>query len=756
MTSFDEKQELGILARHYGIADHYFDIWGTRHEVSPETMRSILTAMGVNVATREELAHAVSALHARYWRRVCDPVLVLRGQPRRASWSVRLPSSEEEDRQWSIVWGLENEAGVLQQRGTLGPGCHVLDTATVEGVRHIRLELMVSDELADGYYELTVRAECKSRRLEAGSLLVLAPPTCYLPPDFEAGRGTWGLWTQLYSLRSQRNWGIGDFSDLAALIRWAGGPIGAGAIGVNPLHALKNTRPYHISPYSPQSRTFLNEIYLDVEAVPEFGRCREAQRLVESDGFRSRLDGFRKSEWVDYEGIHRAKLDVLELLYRQFVSDTAGTPASGGIEGSGTRRREAFDDYRRGQGDALEKFAVFLALTEHLAGRHPAPVTWRDWPAEYLHPHSASVEEFRRSHDDRIRFHQYVQWQAHEQLAAAKRVTADLGMVVGLYHDFALGSDPSGAEGWRLQDVLVHGADCGAPPDPFALQGQNWGFPPFHPVALREHAYRPFIALLRQNLPRGGALRLDHVMGLFRLFWIPKGRSAVDGAYVEYPYEDLLGILAMESQRARTIVIGEDLGTVPEWIRDKLAEVCAFSYRVWYFERQSDGTWKSPEQYPVHSLAVSTTHDLPTLPGFWQGDDLHVRERLELFPDREARQRAWDERERDKQRMLEALRAYGEFAGHGEDSGGPHALTPHIMETVHRFLARTSSLMVLASLDDWVGEVSQANVPGTLNEYPNWSRKTAVPIESLPQDVRCLRLAELMRQERGRGTDPRS
>lgn len=520
---------------------------------------------------------------------------------------------------------------------------------------------------------------------------------------------------------------------------------------MNPLHALKNTRPYHVSPYSPQSRTFLNEIYLDVEAVPEFGRCREARRLLGSEAFRSRLEGFRKSDRVDYEGIHRAKLDVLELLYRQFVSDTAESGTPSGVNDSGIRRRDAFIDYRRAQGDALEKFAVFLALTEHFADRHPTPVTWRDWPPEYLHPSSAAVEEFRRSHADRVQFYQYVQWQAHEQLTAVKRVTTELGMVIGLYHDFALGSDPSGAEGWRLQDVLVHGADCGAPPDPFALQGQNWGFPPFHPVVLREHAYRPFIALLRQNLGRGGALRLDHVMGLFRLFWIPKGRSAADGAYVEYPYKDLLGILALESQRARTLVIGEDLGTVPEWIRDKLAEVCAFSYRVWYFERQSDGAWKPPDQYPVHSLAVSTTHDLPTLPGFWQGDDLRVRERLDLFPDREARQRAGDEREDDKRRMLEALRACGEFVGNGE---GSHALTPEIIDAVHRFLARTSSLMVLASLDDWVGEVAQANVPGTLDEYPNWSRKTAVPIESLAHDERCLRLAELMRQERGRGAGP--
>ncbi len=751
MTTHDDSQLLDDLARAYGIADHYVDIWGTRHEASEATKRAILTAMGVPVNSRAEREAALASLHARYWCRVCDPVWVLRGDHSDAAWSLRVRSREDQDRAWTIRWSLATEDGRVSHRGETGPGSAALDHTLVDGARYIRLALGVPAGLPMGYYRFAVCVAQGSHQFEGTSLLVVAPPACFVPPDLEAGPGTWGLWLQLYSLRSHRNWGVGDFTDLASMIRWAGETLGAGALGVNPLHALKNTRPYHISPYSPHSRGAVNEIYLDLEGVPEYCRCVDAQRVVAGEAFRSRLESFRKSEWVDYEGVHRAKLEVLELLYRQFVSDSTNRLDPGGGPSPESDRARAFARYCENQGESLDGFALFLALTEHFSKQVPAPVTWRDWPAEYLHPSSPAVAEFRRRFQDRIRFYQYVQWQAHEQLMAAARLTRELGMVIGLYHDFALGSDPSGAEGWLLQDVLVHGVDCGAPPDPFALQGQNWGFPPFHPMALRDQAYQPLITLLRQNLSRGGALRLDHVMGLFRLFWIPKGQNAATGAYVQYPFEDLLGILALESQRARTVVIGEDLGTVPDWIREKLAEICAFSYRVWYFERHPDGSWKAPDQYPVHSLAVTTTHDLPTLPGFWQHNDLHIRDRLGLFPDAEVRRRTWEERARDKARMLEALRVHGGWQGGARSADESQDLTPEVLDAVHRFLAKTSSLVVLASLDDWIGETAQANVPGTLDEYPNWSRKAAVCIEDLRDDPHCRRLAAVMRQERGSG-----
>lgn len=310
-------------------------------------------------------------------------------------------------------------------------------------------------------------------------------------------------------------------------------------------------------------------------------------------------------------------------------------------------------------------------------------------------------------------------------------------------------------------------ADCGCPPDAFAMQGQNWGFPPFNPVALREQAYRPFIRLVRQNLSRGGALRIDHVMGLFRLFWIPRGRPASAGTYVHYPFDDLLGILALESVRAKTVVVGEDLGTVPDWVREKLEAVNILSYRVFYFEREADGSWKQPSDYPVRSLAVTTTHDLPTWLGFWTGEDLETRAKLGLFPTEEARRQAWEERERDKTKILEALARASTLSESPDRVEASRAVqAERLLEPVHRFLARSSSCLALASLDDWLREVSQVNLPGTVDQYPNWSRKLSVPLEAMKGERLVRRLAQVMREERpprrpddaepGIGTDPPS
>lgn len=789
MTLDEDRLLLGRLAAAYGVSTEYFDIWGTQHAVSAESLRAVLRAMGVAVETREQLAASLASLHARYWRRLCDPVTVVGARGRQDEWRLRVRSESAQDAGWTIHWTLTDEADGIVRQGTEAAPLEVVEVTSVEQDRHIALRLPIPLDLPHGYYTLAVTVRNGAQQSDATSSLIVVPETCYVPPCLlDSGKderrspsasspatdsnGTWGLWTQLYSLRSRRNWGIGDFTDLAEVTRWVGEHLGGGAVGVNPLHALKNARPYSISPYSPDSRSALNEIYLDPVRVPEFDRCAAARALVESDAFRARLDDLHKSALVDYEGVAQAKSEVMELLYRQLVEEgTAATePARDGGKQSpaaatARARLHAFRRYCEEQGAWLEDYATYRALNELYGGERTAPRLWPTWPEEYRHPKAAGIAAFRAAHRARIDFFQYVQWQAEAQLDAVVRLTRELRMSIGLYHDFALGSDPNGAEGWRLQDVLARDVDCGCPPDAFALQGQNWGFPPLQPVALREAAYRPFIALLRQNLRRGGALRLDHVMGLFRLFWIPKGQSPALGTYVEYPFADLLGILALESQRAQTLVIGEDLGTVPEWIREQLARVQAFSYRVWYFERRGDGSWNAPSDYPDHSLAVATTHDLPTLLGFWLREDLRVREQLGLFPDEAVRARTWAERDQDQQRMREALRMYGDWRDGGAAEGahapgaiGDHSasatIPPGLVEAVHRFLARTSSRVVLASLDDWVGERAQVNVPGTVDEYPNWLRKTALPLEEMVRDPQCRRLAAMMVAARGRGSQP--
>jgi 4-alpha-glucanotransferase len=325
-------------------------------------------------------------------------------------------------------------------------------------------------------------------------------------------------------------------------------------------------------------------------------------------------------------------------------------------------------------------------------------------------------------------------------------------MTIGLYNDLALGAERFGAESWMYQSMLSLDADCGAPPDSLGPQGQNWGLPPVNPLALRAGGYELIIRLLRNNLRFGGAIRLDHVMALCRLFWIPREKQASEGTYVHYPFEDLLAIVALESVRAKTLVIGEDLGTVPDWVREELAKARVLSYRVFYFERHGDGTCKAPNEYPEQSLAVVGTHDLPTLTGFWSGEDLQVRSGLGALGDDDARRRAWDERRRDKGRMLEALAREGVLPeGLSVDPDAVPAMTPALCQAIHIYLARSASAVVLANVEDGLEELSQTNLPGTIDAHPNWNRKYAVPVEALPAEPRLRDLAAVLRSTRPLG-----
>lgn len=582
-----------------------------------------------------------------------------------------------------------------------------------------------------------------------GSLrVVVAPPHCYVPEGMANGERVWGLAIQLYSLRSRANWGVGDFSDLAQLVEWAGRDLGAGIIGLNPLHALKNTRPHHLSPYSPTSRLFLNELYIDVERLPEYRSSPEAQRLRNSPEFQNELERVRQADHLDSEAVVKLKRTMLDFAYRQFLTDNYT-----GIEPSlqpASARGWLLERFIRDEGESLERFALFQVLEEERRLVELAPKLWPEWPDQYRTPGLPALREFFRRHRKRVRFFQYMQWIAADQLKEAKVRASQVQMTVGLYPDLALGSDRNGGEAWMLQDVLALGADCGAPPDAFAPQGQNWGFSPFHPLRLKATGYRSFVELLRKTLRQGGAVRIDHVMMLFRLFWVPRGLTAAAGAYVQYPAEDLLRLLALESMRAQTLVIGEDLGTVPDYVREQLARYKILSYRVLYFERNwNDGSFNPPADYPEQSLAVVTTHDLPTLTGYWEGEDIRLRASLGMYASEEARLQAVEERMRDKGHMLAALRQAGLLPSDLSDRPEEvPRMTPELCRVIHAYLATSKAWIVMANLDDLIGEVTQMNLPGTLDAYPNWSRKLSLLLEELQRDERVQSLAAAVRAVR--------
>ncbi len=745
MDQQSEQDLLDLLAERAGIVAEYFDIAGTRHVTSPDTKLAILKAMGFQTATREALQGELRAWEESPWKAACDSVHIAREDDSNNRWLFRLPCEEGGEQAVRVVWEIRHEQGEVVASGEAGSGLEVRGTAVIDGIRYVCLAVPLQPGLPCGYYDLRASSSGTATTISGALCLIIAPRRCFVPQVFLDGQRTWGLSLQLYAVRSARNWGIGDFRDLAELMEWAGKELGAGVIGLNPLHALKNTYPYTISPYSPNSRLYTNEVYLDLESVTEFKTSADAQRLYRDREFQAKLERLRKSEYVDYDAVSALKRSILEPMYKQFLRDNyVGSEPSPYPKSA---RGWLFERYVREEGEALAQFALYQALDEERRLVQSVSTVWQQWPEQYRSPRSVASREFARRHSKRIRMFQYIQWLGAMQMKGLVDRACSLGMSVGLYRDLALGSDRCGADAWIYQDVLALGADCGAPPDAFAPAGQNWGFSPLHPLRLRAAAYRPFIQLLRKNLQQGGAIRLDHVMALFRLFWIPRGMPASAGTYVHYPADDLLAILALESMRAHTLVIGEDLGTVPDWVRERLAEARVMSYRVFYFERQWDGSWKPPSWYPPASLAVATTHDLPTLAGYWTGEDVRVRASARLFSDTQAESRAWEERQREKGLILRALRAEGLLPeGVTEDPASTPTMSPDLCRAVYAYLGRAPSWVVLVSLDDLIGEVAQTNVPGTVEEHRNWSRKLALGLEDIRQDERGPLLAALLRR----------
>lgn len=548
-----------------------------------------------------------------------------------------------------------------------------------------------------------------------------APPEiahrCFQPAVLDDDGRIWGLSLQLYSLRSRRNWGSGDFTDLAALVDFVAAAGGA-FIGLNPLHALFPDNPAHISPYSPSHRAFLNVLYIDVAAVPEFAACNAARSRLASTDFQARLAALRAAEVVDYVGVAQAKFEMLPLLFEQFKQ---------------TGDKKAFAAWRKERGTALENHARYEALQAHFRKTQDA-WGWPAWPAEYHDPGSPAVAAFATKHADSVSYYAWLQWLADTQLAAVAARARACGMGIGLYQDLAVGANSGGSEVWSWQNVFAignGGASTGAPPDELNLLGQDWGLPPFVPHRLQAVGYAPFVDILRANMKHAGALRIDHVMGLMRLFWVPPDTPASEGAYVHYPFDDMLGLVARESLRNACLVIGEDLGTVPEGFRERLFEAGVLSYHPLIFERYPDGQFRLPADMARQALVAASTHDLPTLAGFWRGIDLDVRTRLMLFPSDELRQRLITERGWDRGRLLWALEREGLLpTGVSKDPAALPELPISVIAAIHAFLARSPAMLLVVQPEDCFGLTEQINVPGTLeDQHPNWQRKLPLPIE---------------------------
>ncbi len=726
-------EALERLANLHGIARDYHDVWGNRHQVSDATLRALLKAMGIAAIDDAAAAAVLQSLESARDEQRVAPLVVLRENARPWTMHLRLPSP---------VAAMPLSVRVLTEDGRPCQDAAVAvvrrDAPTSAGATCVGVEVALTATLPPGYHQVEFVA---GAQVVARTCCAVAPPACYLPTPPQGGR-TWGVTAQLYGMRSARNWGIGDFTDLGMLVEQLGAR-GAGLVGVNPLHALFPALPEHASPYSPSSRLFRNILYIDVEAVPEWQDCEAARTLVRSAAFADRLAALRDSPLVDYAGVAAAKKQVLELLYRHFRQNYLAADNA---------RAQAFRTFVLGGGAALRGHALFDALHESFHRDNRDVRGWTEWPEAFHDPRSPAVAQFAASHVEQVEYFAYLQWLAEDQFAAASANARAAGLAVGIYGDLAVSIDRGGAEAWANQDLYAIGASVGAPPDTFNMNGQDWGLPPMIPSRLRDAAYAPFLATLRANMRHAGALRIDHVMGLARLFWIPAGAHPAEGAYVQYPLTDLLGLLALESHRHRCMVIGEDLGTVPDALRATLAENAVLSYRVLIFERDSTAGFKPPDAYPPEALATVSTHDLPTLAGWWAGTDIALRADHGLLPSEQERESQVRERAADRLRLLTALDNAGLLpAGVSCDAiAATSVLDPVLATAVQTYLARTPSRLAVVQLEDLLGMQEQPNLPGTIDEYPNWRRKLSLPLEQWPEDEQVATLVAALVHARPR------
>jgi (1->4)-alpha-D-glucan 1-alpha-D-glucosylmutase len=714
----DELRQAVIgLCTQFGVLTEYHDTWGQRHEASTATLVRLLAELGVEAGSVEAAHAAAREARAAREREGLPPLVALTAGDSEWSVPVQLRTPVR-----ALHWSITEESGVVHQ-GDLPLG----DT----GVAQVALRPALV--LPAGYHRL---------RLEGWpgeTLLVAAPAHCHEPPalvDPREGR-TWGPSVQLYALRSDRNWGIGDFGDLATVIdQWSAR--GAGVVGVNPLHALFSHNPLHISPYSPSSRQQLNTLYLDVEAVLDLQECEPARQRLALPEFQARLAVLRATTTVDYAGVAAIKTELLRMLYRSFRARHLAT-ASG--------RAAEFRRFQAARAPGLRLHASFEALQAHFHAQDPLVWGWPVWPEAYRQPGSPEVQRFIAEHEDEVEYFEYLQWQADLQLQRLSRRCRERGMAVGLYLDLAVSVDRAGSDTWGHQAAYAAGATVGAPPDEVNPNGQGWGLPPLKPDGLLRDAGL-FIATLRAAMRHAGAVRIDHVMGLMRLYWIPPGASAREGGYVLYPLQALLAIVALESERNRCMVIGEDLGTVADEMRTAMQQRQLLSYRLLYFEREHGGAFKAPESYPRKSLVAVSTHDLATLAGWWRGHDLDVRQALKLFPSQQMYEQQREERAHDRLRLLTTLQQRGLLPAEGHvDASGTQPLAPAVSEAVHAYVAGTPAQLMMVQLEDALGVADQANLPGTVDEHPNWRRKLPLGLEAMAHNPRvsalCTRLASI-------------
>ncbi|MDU0355535.1 4-alpha-glucanotransferase [Paraglaciecola aquimarina] len=714
---------IDYLVTNCGIESNYTDAWGKPTTIDMSTKKKLLQVMGYQVDNAELLEKQIEDSVNKSWLSPLNPVQVIRNN-QDLQISVRLPIelvTDEYQAQITTEQGQVKSFTFSPIDGQLANVCHIEDIEFQEYIIDLPIDLPL------GYHSLALVIDDDEL---ATMRLIVAPVACFKPEALVQGEKVWGLSVQLYCLRSETNWGIGDFTDLSYLLENAAKQ-GAHFIGLNPIHALYPANPDVCSPYGPSSRRWLNFIYIDVTAVDGYTQTA-VQAIVNNDEFQAKLKEARDTDLVDYSTVTALKLKALEAVFayqnKKYLS-------------SNSKLNKAFKSFIADGGESLQTLAVYDALQEHLAAQGKDSWGWPVFPKEYAEYSLPKVKTFAKKYAARIKFYLWLQWQAALQLEQANNIATSNNMHIGLYRDLAVGVSEGSAEIWGNQDLYCVDASVGAPPDVLGPLGQSWGLPPMDPEKLYQQQYQPIIDLFNANMHATGALRIDHVMALLRLWWVPKENSAKQGGYVYYPVDDLLGILALESHRHQSMVIGEDLGTVPPEIRDKLAENGVYSYRVFFFEQAEDGGFYSPAHYPEQSMSTLTTHDMPTLSGFWHCHDLQLGKELGLYPTEEILQTLYADRHENKQAILDTLHGHSSISQDISSDVNYVGMSEALNNGMQLHMAGGSSELLSLQLEDWLQMDNPVNVPGTFNEYPNWRRKLTSNLQDIFTDASLNKLA---------------
>jgi 4-alpha-glucanotransferase len=709
------------LADLVGFHRGYTDAFGNQVVAKDEARKALLTAMGYNIDSDTALTKSIVTLKESQWRKMLPASHIAKSEEH----EHRLLISVKSDVADELSWVINTEHGEkLTSKVAIADLEHV-EYAKFDDAQFNKFNLLIP-HLADGYHSITLT----HGDIEATCPLIFAPKTCFSPHE-AADFKMWGYAAQLYSLQSEKNWGLGDFGDLQTLVKLTAQQ-GASAIGLNPLHPLYQNNPAHCSPYSPMSRCFLNTQYIDVTAVPNFDTCKLAKKRVNSKAFKESLAHAKDSELVDYVAVAKLKYPVLEMLYKDFVKNAR------------TADLEEFSEFKTLHGDDLLKQATFDALYEHFREQDFYAFGWQKWPEAYQNPRSDEVRVFQSSHVKRIDYFAFLQWLAHRQLNTASLCAKENGMPVGLYLDLAVGCDGSGVDVWSDKEVYVAGASVGAPPDLLNTLGQDWGLTPINPVALQQQGYQPLVKALRSNMQYAGALRIDHILGLMRQYWVAPGMKADEGVFITFPLHDILRIIALESRREHCIVIGEDLGTVPEGFGDIMQAAGLLSYKVLYFETWESGLFMRPEEYQDLSMVTVSTHDLPTLAGWWTGRDLEWRQQLNLYPNEEMGIKDRDGRISDRQNLIAALDDMNVIDMSKAPEQSPAKMNTELTIAVQKYLAHAHSRIQLIPIEDALEIKEQVNIPGTIDEHPNWRQKLPVTVEQFTEVKSVAALANAM------------